>query len=50
MREPGQPPPPQELPGKMPDELPVRGPNGPQTPNPATDTGNRTWTAVEATV
>jgi hypothetical protein len=37
MREPGQPPQPKELPGKMPDELPVRGPNVPSTPNPATD-------------
>ena len=37
MHEPGAPPPPQELPGKMPDELPVRGPNGPATPSPATD-------------
>ena len=37
IREPGAPSPPQELPGKMPDELPVRGPNGPLTPNPATD-------------
>ena len=39
MREPGTPPPPQELPGKTPDELPVRGPSGPSTPNPATDQG-----------
>ena len=37
MHEPGAPSPPQELPGKMPDELPVRGPTGPATPNPATD-------------
>jgi hypothetical protein len=37
MHEPGEPPVPQELPGKTPDELPVRGPNGPVTPNPATD-------------
>ena len=37
MHEPGAPPPPRELPGKLPDELPVRGPNGPTTPNPATD-------------
>jgi hypothetical protein len=35
--EPGHPPQPQELPGKVPDELPVRGPNGPTTPNPAVD-------------
>jgi hypothetical protein len=37
MREPGESPLPQELPGNMPDELPVRGPNGPAAPNPATD-------------
>src|SRR6185312_12829088 len=40
LREPGQPPQPQELPGKTPDELPPRGPNGPRTPNPATDQGS----------
>jgi hypothetical protein len=39
MREPGEPPQPQELPGKTPDELPVRGPDGPTTPSPATDAG-----------
>jgi hypothetical protein len=38
-RDPAQSPQPQELPGKMPDELPIRGPNGPGTPNPATDPG-----------
>ena len=37
IHEPGQPSQPQELPGKTPDELPTRGPNGPHTPNPATD-------------
>jgi hypothetical protein len=37
MREPGEPSIPEELPGKMPDELPVRGPQGPNTPSPATD-------------
>jgi hypothetical protein len=37
VHEPGAPPQPQELPGKMPDELPSRGPNSPTTPNPATD-------------
>jgi hypothetical protein len=36
MREPGEPSRPEELPGHMPDELPVRGPQGPSTP--ATDT------------
>ena len=39
MHEPGEPPRPQELPGKIPDELPVRGPQGPRTPSPATDSG-----------
>ena len=29
---------PTSLPGKMPDEVPTRGPSGPRTPNPATDT------------
>ena len=36
MREPGAPPRPEELPGQTPEELPVRGPAGPITPNPAT--------------
>lgn len=35
MREPGAPPRPEELPGRTPEELPVRGPGGPTTPNPA---------------
>ena len=39
IHEPGQPPQPEELPGKTPEELPTRGPNGPRTPNPATDQG-----------
>jgi hypothetical protein len=39
MREPGETPRPEELPGKTPDELPVRGPQGPRTPSPATDAG-----------
>ena len=34
VHEPGAPSPPQELPGSMPDELPVRGPPGPSTPSP----------------
>jgi hypothetical protein len=38
LREPGEPSRPDELPGKMPDELPVRGPEGPRTPYP-TDAG-----------
>jgi hypothetical protein len=38
MQDPGEPPKPEELPGKMPDELPVRGPEGPRTPYP-TDAG-----------
>jgi hypothetical protein len=37
MREPGEPSRPEELPGRVPDELPVRGPQGPSTP--ATDVG-----------
>jgi hypothetical protein len=42
MREPGAPPLPQELPGNAPEELPVRGPAGPDAPNPATDLANNT--------
>ena len=38
-REPGEPARPDELPGNMPDELAVRGPQGPTTPSPATDAG-----------
>src|SRR5712672_1991215 len=37
VHEPGAPPQPQELPGRTPEELPVRGPQGPRTPYPATD-------------
>jgi hypothetical protein len=37
VREPGTPAQPQELPGKMPDEIPGHGPGSPATPNPATD-------------
>jgi hypothetical protein len=37
LHDPGESPRPDELPGHIPDELPVRGPNGPRTPNPATD-------------
>ena len=39
VREPGESPWPEELPGKTPDELPVRGPQGPRTLYPATDAG-----------
>jgi hypothetical protein len=39
MQDPGEPSQPQELPGSMPDELPVRGPAGPQAPYPITDSG-----------
>jgi hypothetical protein len=39
VREPGEPARPEELPGRMPEELPVRGPQGPRTPSPATDAG-----------
>jgi hypothetical protein len=37
MQDPAEPGQPQELPGYTPDELPLRGPAGPQTPSPATD-------------
>ena len=40
VREPGEAPRLDELPGRMPEELPVRGPNGPRTPSPATDALN----------
>lgn len=39
MQEPGEVPRPEELPGRTPEELPVRGPKGPRTPYPATDAG-----------
>jgi hypothetical protein len=39
VREPGESPQPEELPGRAPEELAVRGPDGPRTPYPATDTG-----------
>jgi hypothetical protein len=39
VREPGESPRPEELPGKTPEELPVRGPPGPGTPYPPTDAG-----------
>lgn len=35
VREPGDSPTPDELPGHTPDEFPVRGPAGPDAPNPA---------------
>jgi hypothetical protein len=38
VREPGAPAVPEELPGKIPMDIPPRGPDGPRTPNPATDT------------
>ena len=37
MHEPDMPAPPRELPGETPSEVPARGPQGPTTPNPATD-------------
>jgi hypothetical protein len=37
LREPGKPAVPDELPSRTPDEERTRGPNGPRTPNPATD-------------
>jgi hypothetical protein len=39
MRDPGEPARPEELPGRTPDELPVRGPQGPSTPPPANAAG-----------
>jgi hypothetical protein len=39
MHDPGEAPRPEELPGRTPDELPVRGPEGPHTPDP-TGTGD----------
>jgi len=39
MQDPGEPSRPEELPGNTPDELPVRGPEGPPAPSPATDAG-----------
>ncbi len=38
MREPGGAVIPEELPGRTPDEAPVRGPQGPRTPYPVSDT------------
>jgi hypothetical protein len=35
--DPAEPKSPQELPGQVPDELPVRGPQGPRTPYPVND-------------
>jgi hypothetical protein len=40
MQDPGEPPRPEELPGYAPEELPVRGPQGPGSPPAATDTGS----------
>ena len=37
LHEPDMPAPPRELPGETPSEVPARGPQGPTTPNPATD-------------
>ena len=48
MQEPGEPPRPEELPGQMPEELPVRGPQGPTTPSPATDAGKAESAALRA--
>lgn len=39
MNDPVEPERPRELPPDSPDELPVRGPNGPRTPYPANDPG-----------
>jgi hypothetical protein len=48
MQEPNEPSPPDELPGQTPSELPVRGPQGPNTPSPATDTGRIELAASKA--
>jgi len=48
MQEPGEPPSPEELPGEMPDELSVRGPQGPTTPSPETDMQDTGMPAREA--
>jgi len=37
LREPGEPPRPNELPGRTPDEIPQAPAERPTTPNPATD-------------
>ena len=39
VQDPGEPARPEELPGRVPEELPVRGPQGPRTPPPATSAG-----------
>jgi hypothetical protein len=41
VQEPGEPARPEELPGRVPEELPVRGPQGPRTPPPAADLQGR---------
>jgi hypothetical protein len=41
MRDPGEQLTPEELPGRVPDELPVRGPQGPLGPSPVADAGIR---------
>ena len=48
MQEPGEPPRPDELPGHIPDEVPVRGPPGPLGPPPATDAQWSTCRSGEA--
>jgi hypothetical protein len=48
MREPGEPPVPDVLPGKTPEELPDPGPIKPTTPNPAVD--HRTAVLVIGTI
>jgi hypothetical protein len=41
IHDPTAPPQPEELPGRTPNELPVRGPEGPHPPNPtATESGD----------
>jgi hypothetical protein len=40
VREPGEPPQPDELPGSTPEELPVRGPPSPGAPGPTMSAGS----------
>jgi hypothetical protein len=49
VHEPGEPARPEELPGKIPDELPVRGPQGPRAPFPETDAGSMDAVPVQRT-
>ena len=48
VREPGEPSQPEELPGKIPDEMPGRGSQGQTTPPPATDAARQNIAALQA--